>query len=172
MKQSTDHILTTHTGSLPRPSTLTDALERRYRGEAGDSDELARAIRGGVCDVVRRQVGAGVQVVNDGEASKIGYSTYVKERLDGFDGESTPAAPPPDAADFPAYWAERHGDPGAVRPACTGPLAYQALDAVRTDIANLRAALDGVDVADAFMTAASPGVVALALPGQPALPQP
>ena len=82
MRRSTDRILTTHTGSLPRPAELTDALVRRDRGELVDGDLDAR-IRAAVAEVVRRQVEAGVAIVNDGEASKIGYSTYVKERLEG-----------------------------------------------------------------------------------------
>jgi 5-methyltetrahydropteroyltriglutamate--homocysteine methyltransferase len=169
VKRSTDHILTTHTGSLPRPPELTVALEGRDRGEPVAADDLAKRVRDGVVDVVRRQCAAGIQVVNDGEASKIGYSTYVKERLDGFGGEGPAPAPPPDADDFPEYWAERNPGRGVVRPACTGPLSSRERDAVAADIANLRAALDGVDgvdVADAFMTAASPGVIAHFLDNQ------
>jgi 5-methyltetrahydropteroyltriglutamate--homocysteine methyltransferase len=171
MRLSTEQILTTHTGSLPRPAGLTAALERRDHGEA--AGDLSEQIRAGVRDVVERQVAAGVRVVNDGEAGKIGYSTYVKERLDGFGGAGSGPAPPPDAEDFPEYWQSRHRRTGRGndRPACTGPLAYRDLDACRTDIANLRAALDhvaqtGTDVDDAFLTAASPGVVALFLQNQ------
>ena len=172
MKLSTAHILTTHTGSLPRSPALTSALERRDRGEVGDG-ELARQVTEGVHEVVRRQVRAGVHVVNDGEASKIGYSTYVKERIDGFGGEGEGGLPPPDAHDFPEFWEERHGPggQGPATPACVSPLSYRDHDAVRTDIANLRAALDtaasaGTPAEDAFMTAASPGVIALFLPNQ------
>jgi 5-methyltetrahydropteroyltriglutamate--homocysteine methyltransferase len=82
VKRSTEHILTTHTGSLPRPPELTAALQRRDRGE-GEDDGLDAQIRDAVADIVRRQADAGVTVVNDGEAGKIGYSTYVKERLEG-----------------------------------------------------------------------------------------
>ena len=96
MKRSTEHILTTHTGSLPRPPELTEALlaprPRRGRRRAALDDQSATA----VADVVRRQAEAGVDVVNDGEASKIGYSTYVKERLDGLRrrGRRRPACRP------------------------------------------------------------------------------
>ncbi|MDQ3693377.1 MAG: cobalamin-independent methionine synthase II family protein [Chloroflexota bacterium] len=159
MKRSTDRILTTHTGSLPRPPALTAALQRRDQGEAADG-ELDALIQAAVRDVVRRQAEAGVSVVNDGEASKIGYSTYVKERLTGFGGESGPGRPNRDALDFPEYVESVKRDRGATRPACVGPVAYRDPDAVRTDIANLRAGLDGVAVADAFMSAASPGVIA------------
>src|SRR5450432_3900078 len=83
MKRSTEHVLTTHTGSLPRPSELLEALQRRDRGESNGA-ALEDQVRDAVQDIVARQARAGVGVVNDGEASKIGYSTYVKERLDGF----------------------------------------------------------------------------------------
>jgi 5-methyltetrahydropteroyltriglutamate--homocysteine methyltransferase len=156
VKISTDRILTTHTGSLPRPPALTAALQQRDRGEqAGDT--LAVLVREAVRDVVKRQVDAGVSVVNDGEASKIGYSTYVKERLAGFGGQSSPR-PAQDAAAFPEYARDtmKHRDPN---PACVGPLSYRDRNAVRTDIANLKAGLDGIDAEDVFMTAASPGVI-------------
>jgi 5-methyltetrahydropteroyltriglutamate--homocysteine methyltransferase len=107
-----------------------------------------------------------VAVVNDGEASKIGYSTYVKERIEGFGGEGAPHPPPPEAEEFPDYWQSTISDTGAERPACVGPLSYRDTEAVRTDIANLRAALDGAGAEGAFMSAASPGVIALFLENQ------
>jgi 5-methyltetrahydropteroyltriglutamate--homocysteine methyltransferase len=164
MPQHSDRILTTHTGSLPRPPQLTNALERRDRGER--VDDLEAQIREAVRDVVRRQVQAGVAIVNDGEASKIGYSTYVKERIEGFGGEGAPHPPPPEAEDFPDYWQSTISDTRAERPACVGPLSYRDTEAVRTDIANLRAALDGAGAEGAFMSAASPGVIALFLENQ------
>src|SRR4051795_2572037 len=88
MKRSTDRILTTHTGSLPRPPDLLAELIRRDRGEAVDVVALDARVRDAVADSVRRQAAAGIAVVNDGEAGKIGYSTYVKERLEGFGGQS------------------------------------------------------------------------------------
>src|SRR4051794_41980853 len=111
MKRSTEHILTTHTGSLPRPPELLEALQRRDRGE-GDGAGLDDRVRAAVAEVVRRQADAGVSVVNDGEAGKIGYSTYVKERLQGFGGEGGLGGQPPGPAGVP-------GDPPAVvgRPA-------------------------------------------------------
>jgi 5-methyltetrahydropteroyltriglutamate--homocysteine methyltransferase len=96
MKRSTDRILTTHTGSLPRPSELLDELVRRDRGEPVDADGLAARVRAAVADSVRRQTDAGVAVVNDGEAGQIGYATYVTQRLEGFGGEADPPGPPPD----------------------------------------------------------------------------
>ena len=86
MKRSVKHILTTHTGSLPRPPALTQALQQRDCGEREGSG-LEQQVREAVAEVVQRQAQAGVSVVNDGEASKIGYATYVEERLEGFGGE-------------------------------------------------------------------------------------
>jgi 5-methyltetrahydropteroyltriglutamate--homocysteine methyltransferase len=165
MKRSTEQIVTTHTGSLPRPQELATALDRRDHGDRSDADLDAR-IRDAVIDVVRRQAQVGVDVVNDGEAGKIGYSTYVKERLDGFGGEGAPDRPPPEAEDFPEYWETRGDGAGAATPACTGPLAYRDTEAVRTDIAHLKAGLEAAGVSDAFMSAASPGVIALFLENQ------
>jgi 5-methyltetrahydropteroyltriglutamate--homocysteine methyltransferase len=165
VKRSTEHILTTHTGSLPRPPELLEVLQRRDRGEAGGNG-LAEQVREAVADVVRRQAEAGVSVVNDGEAGKIGYSTYVKERLEGFGGEGGLAGMPADMVEFPDYLQRVMSGLDFEMPACIGPVSYRDLDAVRADIANLRAALEGADVEDAFMSAASPGVIAVFLQNQ------
>ena len=159
MKRSTERILTTHTGSLPRPRDLTAMLEAMDAGTAPDPAAFEARVRRAIADVVRRQVDAGVDVVNDGEQGKVGYSTYVRHRLTGFDGEK--AVPMrADWADFPEA-AERLGRSSAVaRPSCNGPIDWKDRTAVQRDVANLRAALDGVQPAEAFMTAASPGVIA------------
>jgi len=165
MQRSTDRILTTHTGSLPRPPALTEALVRIDRGEGSDADPgFRRQVRDAVADVVRRQAQAGVSVVNDGEAGKIGYSTYVKERLEGFGGEDVGfASMPPDFTDYPEYMSRLMAGITFRMPACIGPVAYRSPDAVRADIADLRAALEGADVAEAFMSSASPGVISVFL---------
>jgi 5-methyltetrahydropteroyltriglutamate--homocysteine methyltransferase len=165
VKRSSEHILTTHTGSLPRPPELLEALQHRDRGE-GDGERLDEQVRDAVADVVRRQADAGVSVVNDGEAGKIGYATYVKERLDGFGGEGGMAGVPADMAEFPDYMRRVMGGMDFAMPACVGPVSYRGLDAVRADIANLQAALDGADVEEAFLNAASPGVIAVFLQNQ------
>ena len=116
--------------------------------------------------MVRRQADAGVTVVNDGEAGKIGYSTYVKERLAGFGGTGGLTGMPADMIEFPEFMQRVMGDLDFEMPACIGPVRYKDLDAVRADIANLKAALDGADVEDAFMSAASPGVIAVFLQNQ------
>jgi 5-methyltetrahydropteroyltriglutamate--homocysteine methyltransferase len=162
MKKSTDRILTTHTGSLPRPSKLMDAFEA---SEAGRSVDLGSAISSAVDEIVRKQVDAGVDIVNDGEMSKPSYSTYVKDRLTGFDGEST-AMPLRDMADYPEF-GERFARLGVIdklkRPACTGPVKYKDTRAVENDIANLKRVAGGARVSEAFMSAASPGVISIFL---------
>jgi 5-methyltetrahydropteroyltriglutamate--homocysteine methyltransferase len=165
MKRSTERILTTHTGSLPRPAQLTEQLVKVDRGElAGDDAGLHEQVAAAVAEVVRRQAAAGVAVVNDGEAGKIGYSTYVKERLAGFGGEDVGLTSfPPDFAEFPDYHAKLMAGVTMRMPACVGPLSYRGHDAVRADIANLQAALAGSAADDAFMSAASPGVIAVFL---------
>jgi 5-methyltetrahydropteroyltriglutamate--homocysteine methyltransferase len=165
VKRSTEHILTTHTGSLPRPPELLEALQRRDRGE-GDAAGLEDAVRDAVAEVVRKQADAGVSVVNDGEAGKIGYSTYVKERLEGFGGEGGMEGMPADLVEFPEYLQRTMSGLDFAMPACVGPVSYRDLDAARADIANLKAAVEGANVEEAFMSAASPGVIAFFLPNQ------
>ena len=165
MKRSVEHILTTHTGSLPRPPALTEALQHRDRGDKEDAG-LDTQVRDAVTDVVQRQAQAGVSVVNDGEASKIGYSTYVKERLDGFGGEGGLAGLPADLAEFPDYTERVLSALDFEMPACVGPVSYRDIDAVRADISNLKAAVADAEVEDTFMTAASPGVISVFLQNQ------
>jgi 5-methyltetrahydropteroyltriglutamate--homocysteine methyltransferase len=166
MQRSTEEILTTHTGSLPRPPGLTEALRARDRGEAPPAD-LGEQIRAAVAEIVGRQAQAGVTVVNDGEAGKIGYSTYVKERLDGYGGEGTMGGVPTDLTEFPEYLKRVMGEGiDFAMPVCVGPVSYRDREAVRADIANLKAAVADTGVKDAFMTAASPGVISFFLTNQ------
>jgi 5-methyltetrahydropteroyltriglutamate--homocysteine methyltransferase len=159
MKRSADRILTTHTGSLPRPQDLTATLEALDAGREPDPVAFATRVRRAVVDVVRQQVEAGVDVVNDGEQGKVGYSTYVRHRLTGFGGQ---AAVPTraDWADFPEAAARSERRSTILRPACDGPIEWKDREAVQKDIANFRAALGSVQPTEAFMTAASPGVIA------------
>ncbi len=163
MKPSTDRILTTHTGSLPRPADLTSLLETWDAGTLPDPGAFEARVRRAVADIVKKQLDAGIDIVNDGEQGKVGYSTYVRHRLTGFGGQ---AAVPrrADWADFPeaAGRAERRST--VSRPACNGPIDWQDRTAVQKDTANLQAALEGVQPTEAFMTAASPGVIAHFLP--------
>jgi 5-methyltetrahydropteroyltriglutamate--homocysteine methyltransferase len=159
VKRSTERILTTHTGSLPRPPDLTAMLESMDGGSALDPAAFDGRVRRAVADIVRQQVEAGVDIVNDGEQGKVGYSTYVRHRLTGFGGESgVPSRA--DWADFPEAAARAERRSAVSRPACDGPIEWQDRGAVQKDVANLRAALEGVRPTEAFMTAASPGVIA------------
>jgi 5-methyltetrahydropteroyltriglutamate--homocysteine methyltransferase len=163
MKRSTDRFLTTHTGSLPRPPELIRDMFAKEEGVPVDAAALAARIRAAVAAVVRRQVDAGIDVVNDGEMSKPSYATYVKDRLSGFGGESHPLSYR-DLVDFPGMARRVFGDPGRARrrtPACTGPIAVRDAEAARIDVANLQAALAGVTATEGFLTAASPGVISL-----------
>jgi len=163
MKRSTERILTTHTGSLPRPDDLTRTMFAKEEGVPVDSSALAARIRSAVAEVVRKQVEVGVDVVNDGEYSKPSYATYVKDRLRGFGGASQPLQYR-DLVDFPGMARRVFGDPGRARrraPACTDAVAVQDAEAARTDVANLRTAVAQVTPQEAFLTAASPGVISL-----------
>jgi 5-methyltetrahydropteroyltriglutamate--homocysteine methyltransferase len=158
MKRSSHRVLTTHTGSLPRPHELTATLEAMDAGTLPDAHTFDARVRSAVSLAVRKQIDAGVDVVSDGEQGKVGYSTYVRHRLTGFEGRSTPRVRA-DWADFPEAVA-RHGRSAVSRPACNGPIDWKDRDAVQKDIANFRAALGGTSPEEAFMTAASPGVIA------------
>ncbi|MCI0781596.1 MAG: cobalamin-independent methionine synthase II family protein [Chloroflexi bacterium] len=159
MKRSTDRILTTHTGSLPRPMDLAAMLEAFDSGAAPDRETFEPRVRAAVAEVVKIQVESGVDVVSDGEQGKVGYSTYVRHRLTGFDGEGSVSIRS-DWADFPEAVARQPRPTTVSRPACDGPIEWKDREAVQSDIANFKAALSGVNPAEAFMTAASPGVIA------------
>ncbi len=163
MKRSVDRILTTHTGSLPRPADLIRMMFAREEGVPVDGPALAARVRSAVAEVVRKQTDAGVAVVNDGELSKPSYATYIKDRLSGFGGTSQ-ALQYRDLVDFPEMAKRVFGDPGRARrktPACTGPISLRDRAAAQADVDNLKAAIGSADVADAFMSAASPGVISL-----------
>jgi 5-methyltetrahydropteroyltriglutamate--homocysteine methyltransferase len=163
MRRSTERFLTTHTGSLPRPDDLIRAMFAREEGVPVDAAALVTRIRSAVAEVVKKQVAAGIDIVNDGEFSKPSYATYVKDRLSGFDGTSQPLQYQ-DLVDFPGMARRVFGDPGRARrrtPACTGPIAVRDARAAHTDVDNLKAALGPAKVEGAFLTAASPGVVSL-----------
>jgi 5-methyltetrahydropteroyltriglutamate--homocysteine methyltransferase len=161
MKTSQDRILTTHVGSLPRPPELREILVRKDQGEPYDRDALVRLVRQAVVDIVRRQAAVGVDIVNDGEMSKPGYSTYIADRLTGFAGHE-PAKPRLDTRDHPNFLAayERMtGGNTARRAVCVGPIAWQDRAPLAQDLDNLRFALGQVAATEGFMTAASPGLV-------------
>jgi methionine synthase II (cobalamin-independent) len=168
MKTSENRILTTHVGSLPRSKAVTDVVFAREHGEALDEDAARGIIREAVQDVVRRQAEAGVDLVSDGEMSKISYATYIKDRITGFAGDS-PRQPPKDLEEFPGFLqrqASSGGTPSYSRPCCVGDIRVKDMGPVGEDIANFHDALDGADVVEGFMNAASPGVIALFQPNR------
>lgn len=162
MKRSTDRILTTHTGSLPRPEDLVRLLYAGEKGEARDPTAFAARVRETTREVVRKQLEVGIDIVNDGEVGKIGYATYVKDRLTGFDGEAGPLRAA-DVLEFPEFAKRVYRLSGVRRPACTGPITYNNREALRRDLDNFTAALQDVSPEEAFLSAASPGVISLFL---------
>ncbi len=167
MKRSTRKILTTHTGSLPRPAGLLSLLSAKEAGTLANRADFDAAVRDAVAETVRKQVEAGVDVINDGEMSKVGYSTYVKDRLSGFEGQSTPLTGMlADIKDFPEYGARLFSQSPAAAlkmPACNGPIQYRDTRDLELDIANLKAATAGIKAEEVFMSAASPGVISVFL---------
>jgi 5-methyltetrahydropteroyltriglutamate--homocysteine methyltransferase len=163
MKRSTERFLCTHTGSLPRPEDLITTMFAKEEGVPVDRAALQARIRSAVSEIVRKQVDAGIDVVNDGEMSKPSYATYIKDRLDGFGGTSHPLEYQ-DLVEFPDLARRVFGDPGRSRrktPGCNGPISVRDAQAAVTDVDNLKAALAGVPSEEAFLTAASPGLVSL-----------
>jgi 5-methyltetrahydropteroyltriglutamate--homocysteine methyltransferase len=163
MKRSSERFLTTHTGSLPRPDDLVRIMFAKEEGIPVDSAALRARITTAVADIVKRQEAAGIDIVNDGEMSKPSYATYIKDRLDGFGGESHPLTYQ-DLVEFPELARRVFGDPGRSRrktPGCNGPIAVRDAEAAEADAANLKAALDGIRAEEGFLTAASPGLVSL-----------
>jgi 5-methyltetrahydropteroyltriglutamate--homocysteine methyltransferase len=171
MKTSQDRILTTHVGSLPRPDALCAALFSRERGDAGfDATALAELAAEATRAAVRRQVEIGLDIVSDGEMSKISYATYVGDRLAGFSGDS-PRRTPADLEAFPSFLARQAkggGTPSYRRPMCTGAVAVKDEGPLQRDLAAMRAAVDAAGPTEAFLNSASPGVIALFQPALPA----
>jgi 5-methyltetrahydropteroyltriglutamate--homocysteine methyltransferase len=165
MQQSTDRILTTHVGSLPRSSQVTEVIFSRERDGTADSVGAA-VITSAVADVVRRQVSVGVDVVSDGEMSKISYATYIAGRFSGFAGD-TPREPGQDLVEFPGLLrklAERGSTAKYRRPRCVGKVQLNNPAPLADDLKNLREAAAGAHPHETFMNAASPGVIALFQP--------
>ncbi len=168
MKLSTDRILTTHVGSLPRSQPVVDQLLIKERGERPDQSVYDQTMRTAVSEVVKRQVATGLDVVSDGETSKISYATYMKDRLSGFggDNERQIAQDLQPFVEFRMRMAIFAGKQTFKRQACIGPITVLERETLRKDIANLRAAVDQHAPHDAFMNSASPGVVSAFQPNQ------
>lgn len=169
MTTNPGRIATTHVGSLPRSKAVTDLVFAREREEAVDASEFSAVIGRAVDDIVAAQVAAGVDLVSDGEMSKISYATYIKDRITGFEGDS-PRSPPSDLQAFPSFLerqAKGGGTPTYRRPKCVGPVAPKTLQPLSDDIAHFQAAMAAHPPRlGGFMNAASPGVIALFQPNE------
>jgi len=163
MKTSDDRILTTHVGSLPRSEAVTEGVFAKEEGRLRDKSVLDRTIADAVIDVVSRQAEAGIDVVSDGEMSKISYSTYIKYRITGFEG-GVQREPAQDLLDFPGVLRKREESgtrSSLLPPRCVGEIRVKDLKPLQNDLVNLQRAIDQTPVVEAFMNAASPGVIAL-----------
>ena len=164
MSTGPDRILTTHTGSLPRPEDLVQSMWAMADGAEVDEEALAARIADAVRETVRRQVDAGISIVNDGEMSKPSYATYVQHRLNGFGGESVQSYFFEDLVDYPGSAELVAANPGRRKrsaPACNGPISVGDAHAVAVDVENLLEATTGTGVTGKFSSAASPGVISL-----------
>jgi len=158
-------ILTTHVGSLPRTQEVVDFIFAREKEQPYDQAAFDACMTSAVSETVRRQVEAGVDIVSDGETSKISYATYVKDRYAGFDGDS-PRNAPADLKQFPTFLqrlADDGGTPTYARPMCVGEVKSKGQGELEKDIANLKSAMAEHGVERGFMNAASPGVISLFL---------
>jgi 5-methyltetrahydropteroyltriglutamate--homocysteine methyltransferase len=167
VKRSTDRVLTTHVGSLPRPKDLLDAMRNMLNG-LGDESDYADLIAEAVSESVRQQVDHGIDVITDGEQGKIGFSRYINDRLDGFEGRPRPGSAgfAPEVEDFPEYYEQyfrRAMLGGAIAPAvalvCVDPVTYKGEAQLRRDLENLKSATRGSEVEDVFMPAVAPSGV-------------
>jgi len=161
MKRSTDRILTTHTGSLPRTAKVVELLLAEQKNPGARKAELAAAVREAIAHVVARQIECGIDIVNDGEQGRTDYTVHVLDRLSGFAGESTPPLGTGDA-EFPelAQLLTHFASPFQHRPACTGEVAWKDFAAAQADINLSKEVMKGATAAELFMTSPSPGQIA------------
>ncbi|HEV8716434.1 MAG TPA: methionine synthase, partial [Candidatus Binatia bacterium] len=170
MKRSTERILTTHAGSLPRPADLREMLTAKSQGQPYNHEAFAERVRSAVAEAVQQQIESGIDVINDGELGKPNFTTYARERISGF--EARPLKPGEgsvlldisgrDRKEFPEYFATRPGFAGVglQHVFCTGPLKYIGQAAVQADIENFTAALPGdVKAQETFLPAVAPGTI-------------
>jgi|SRR5579871_389664 len=168
MKLSTDRILTTHVGSLPRPQNVVDLLFAQDRGEPFDPKNFDDTMAKGVQDIVNRQVEVGIDIPSDGETSKISYATYIRHRLTGFEGDSARPTPQ-DLDDFPDFRDKlvKEGHSATYRrPVCKGEIKVKNLEPLHQDIAHMKAALAKAGVTEGFMNSVSPGTIAVFQPNE------
>jgi len=163
-----DRIKTTHVGSLPRSNELSDLLFKKDKKEKIDTNNFDEIVKRDVKKIVEKQINLGIDFISDGEMSKISYATYVKDRIDGFSGESERKAPQ-DLDDFPTFKeriARSGGTPTYTRPCCTHELKIKDKQSLTKDINNFKTALEENNHKLAFMNAASPGVISAFLPNK------
>ena len=163
-----NRILTTHVGSLPRSARVAELIFAHELGSSVDPADFDMTMADAVRSVVARQVATGIDLVSDGEQSKISYATYIKDRITGFDGDS-PRRTPQDLEAFPSFMkrlAASGGSPQYRRPTCVGPIALKTLDPLHADIRHFKAAIEASKPVGTFMNAASPGVIALFQPNE------
>jgi 5-methyltetrahydropteroyltriglutamate--homocysteine methyltransferase len=168
MQRSSERILTTHVGSLPRSQAVTDVVFGREQGTITDEVAADRVIADAVAAVVRRQVETGIDVVSDGEMGKISYATYIADRFSGFAGD-TPREPGQDLVEFPGLLKKLAAGGSTAkyrRPRCVGPIAVKDLGPMKADLAHLKAAVAASPPTEAFINAASPGTIALFQPNE------
>ncbi|HXX20369.1 MAG TPA: cobalamin-independent methionine synthase II family protein [Candidatus Acidoferrum sp.] len=168
MKTSKDRFLTTHVGSLPRPQEVVDLLFAQDRGELIDEGVFNETMRRAAADLVKRQAEVGIDIVSDGETSKISYATYIRHRLTGFEGDS-PRPTPQDLDEFPEYRDRlvKAGHSATYkRPVCKGPIKVKNLEPVKQDIAHMKEALSKANVAEGFLNSVSPGTIAVFQPNE------
>ena len=170
MKTSTERILTTHVGSLPRPESLSELLSKKEKGDPYDQLAFDQRVSAAVDDIVARQVAANIDLVSDGEMSKISYATYLKDRLNGFNGTARENRAAGDLLDFINY-ARRLVEQGGTErslqgPACDGLLSERDDTVLEKDLANFSAAVTQHRPMEGFLTASSPGVVTVFLQNQ------
>jgi 5-methyltetrahydropteroyltriglutamate--homocysteine methyltransferase len=170
MKRSTDRILTTHTGSLARPKDLLDLMKAKVNGQPYDDNAFTQRVKSAVAEVVRQQAESGIDIVTDGEQGKPGFFAYVRERLVGFEPKGPDRGArkewAAEVAAFPEYYEQYFGRRmmgGSIAPrtplVCTGPVSYRGQEAIKKDIENLKAAMGGLSVEEAFMPAVAPSGV-------------
>jgi len=161
-------ILTTHVGSLPRSKELSELLFAKDKGDEYSKEKFEEVLASNVDQIVKRQLEVGIDFISDGEMSKISYATYIKDRIEGFSGESERRAPA-DLDDFPEYKekiAKSGGTPTYSRPCCTDELKIKDEISLLNDIANFNNALKKFNHTKAFMNAASPGVINVFMPNK------
>ena len=166
MKRSTDRILTTHTGSLPRPQDVVDLLIASEKKPGAKLEGFEAAVTRAVADVVQKQVDAGLDVINDGEQGRADYTIHVKDRLTGYDGPNQPKPMSANEEEFPelAEMLKPFVTPLTHRPACTGDVSWLDWDAAQADIDRAASVIGQAKAEDVFMTSPSPGQIARFLP--------